>query len=59
MHPVAQPQTRHVRPRPLQELSTYASVAVWMATLGPILMAGSTLTFYLPANGELQAVTGP
>lgn len=45
MHPVAQPQSGHVRFRPLQGLSTAASVTVWVATIGPILMAGSTLTF--------------
>jgi hypothetical protein len=45
MHPSARPATGHVQPRPLHGLSTAASVAVWVAAIGPILMAASTPTF--------------
>jgi hypothetical protein len=41
MHPVA----GHVPSTPLRGLSTAATVAVWVAAVGPMLMAASTPTF--------------
>jgi hypothetical protein len=43
MDPATQSPTRQVSP--LQGLSTASSVAVWVATVGSILMAASTSTF--------------
>jgi hypothetical protein len=45
MHTSIRPVAGHVQPTPLHGLSTAASGAVWVAAIGSILIAASTLTF--------------
>jgi hypothetical protein len=57
MHPSVRPVAGQVQPTPLRGLSTAASGAVWVAAVGSILMAASTLTFGW-YQSSTQAQTG-